>query len=316
MARKTASDPLDLLDPVAAEATRWFVLLHDEPGDESHRASFAAWRDADHSHAAAYARIQRLWGAAGHLPSLQGPQNMPDRRAVLRSGAVAALALGTTLGAGRLLLGPHPMADYATSTGERRTVALADGSSVELSTRTAISVDFDAHRRRIRLLDGEAWFRVAKDARGRPFVVEAAGGLTTALGTAFAVARDGDGAIVSVTEHATSVEACGRTYRVEVGQSCRYGSIGPDVPKPTDTARLAWREGRLVFISRPFGEVVATLDRWRTGRTIIWGEALARRPVTLMIDIGEVDQALTRLGASLPMHVMQITPLLTLVRPA
>lgn len=313
---RPASDPLDLLDPVAAEATRWFVLLHDEPGDERHRARFVAWRDADPAHGAAYARIQRLWGAAGHLPGLHRQEPVSDRRTVLRRGAGAALALGMTVGTGRLLLGPHPFADYATGPGQRRTVALTDGSSVELSTRTALSVDFDARARRIRLLDGEAWFRVAKDPAGRPFVVEAAGGTTTALGTAFAVAREEGGAVVSVTEHATSVVAGNRRIRLEEGQSCRYAADGPGGTEPTDPARLAWREGRLVFISRPLGEVAAALDRWRNGRTIVLDEALARHKVTLMIDVAEVDEALIRLGATLSMRVMQVTPLLTLVRPA
>jgi transmembrane sensor len=316
MISKPPADPLDQIDPVAAAATRWFVALHEAPGDTSRLADFARWRDADPAHAAAYIRLQRLWGASGHLPSLQARTPPVDRRAALRSAAVATVGGALAIGAGRILLGAHPLADYATATGERRTVALSDGSRIELSTRTALAVDFDQRRRHVRLLDGEAWFQVARDPAGRPFSVEAAGGTTTALGTAFAVACTDDGARVTVTEHAVDVAAAGAVRRVEAGRSCRYARAEMTPAQPADATPLSWRNGQLVFISRPLGEVVAALDRWKPGRTVILDRDLARHPVTLMIATADAGDALRRLGASLPMRISEITPLLTLVRAA
>jgi len=314
MISKPPVDPLDQLDPVAAAATRWFVALHEEPGDTGRLAEFERWRDAEPAHAAAYVRLQRLWGASGHLPSLQARGKAIGRRALIRSASAATVAGAVLFATGRILLGPHPLADYATGTGERRSVALSDGSRIEMSTRTALAIDFDERRRHIRLLDGEAWFQVARDQRGRPFTVEAAGGTTTALGTAFAVARTDGGGRVTVTEHAVDVAASGKVRRLEAGQTCCYAGSAITPPQPADPATLAWREGQLVFISRPLDEVVATLDRWKPGETVILDRELARHPVTLMIAIGDVSDALRRLGASLPMRISEITPLLTLVR--
>jgi transmembrane sensor len=311
--RRLRSDPLEQLDPVAREATRWFVALHEDPSDTSQRLAFEAWRSANAENGAAYDRLQRLWGASGHLPSLAQPESGLDRRTILRGAGGLALAGVMLAGTGRILIGPHPLADYATGAGERRTVALADGSSIDLSTRSAISLSFTSRERRIRLHDGEAWFKVARDP-ARPFIVESAGGTVTALGTAFAVASDDAGALVTVTEHSVRVRASGRSRDVHAGQSCRYGAEGPAVPKMSDATNLAWRQGRLVFISRPLGEVAAELDRWHAGKTWIMDDELAARPVTLMIDIREADQALIRLGSSLPMRITQITPLLTVVR--
>jgi hypothetical protein len=45
-------------------------------------------------------------------------------------------------------------------------------------------------------------------------------------------------------------------------------------------------------------------------------DKLATQRVTLMIDTSEVDNALIRLGGSLPMRIIQVTPLLTIVRAA
>lgn len=314
--RRRSPDPLDRLDPAAREATRWFVALHDDPSDGRAREAFEAWRRSDPANAEAYARLQRLWGASGHLPSLASPDVGSDRRSVLRGAGAVALGGVALLGTGRLVLGAHPLADYRTGTGERRTVALGDGSIAELSTDTALSIAFDANARRVRLLDGEAWFQVSRDPVGRPFIVESARGTATALGTAFAVAADDDGARVTVTEHAVRVDAAGRSTRLEAGQSCRYGTAGPSPPETADTTSLAWRQGRLVFASQPLSDVVRALDRWHPGRTIITDADLAAQPVTLMIDTRDADQALLRLGASLPMRIVQVTPLLTIIRSA
>lgn len=316
MTRRHPSDPLDRLDQASADATRWFLALHDDPVDTSQRAAFDAWRDADPAHTEAYARLQRLWGASGHLPSLAQSDTATDRRTVLRGAGGLVLGGAAILAGGRVALGPHPFADYRTGTGERRTVALSDGSVVELSAGTALSPAFDGRERRIRLLDGEAWFKVARDPDGRPFIVESVGGSATALGTAFAVAVEAAGGRVTVTEHAVQVRAAGRSTRVEAGQRCSYGPSGPGRPERSNGAALAWREGRLVFVSRPLGDVVRELDRWRPGKTFITDNTLAARPVTLMIDTRDADQALVRLGASLPMRIIQITPLLTIIRPA
>ncbi len=47
-------------------------------------------------------------------------------------------------------------ADYRTGTGERRRVALADGASVELNTRTSVDLRTDLAIPTIELISGEA----------------------------------------------------------------------------------------------------------------------------------------------------------------
>ena len=304
-------DPLARLDPTAAAATRWFLALQDDVPDEAMLRAFAVWREADPRHAAAFDRLERIWSASGGAPALK--HGRVDRRTVLRGVAVGTVILGTAAG-GRMLLGPHPMADHATRAGERRTVILPDGSTAMLSTRTALSLDFDAGRRSVRLLDGEAWFRVVADPAGRPFQVEAGGGRTTALGTAFAVAS-ADGAVaVSVTEHAVEVTVGKARQRLRAGQGVLYRASHIEAPRPLDAEELAWRSGRLVFVSRPLGEVVRTIDRWRAGRTVVVGAELAARPVTVMIDAAAAREELRRLADTLPVQVLELTPLLTVVR--
>ncbi len=310
---RSGDDSLRDLDPVMTEATRWFVALHEDAADASLRPQFEAWREADPQHAAAYYRLQRLWGASGHLPSLARPARSIDRRDLMRGvvGAGGALAV---YGVTRIALGPHPLADHSTRPGERRTVTLADGSVVELSTASALSAAFDGRRRRVRLVAGEAFFQVRPDP-ARPFRVETRAGAVTALGTGFGLAVDGGQAVVSVTEHAVQVEAAAAPKRVQAGQSLRFDLHGVGVIEAADANALAWRRGRLVFVSKSLGEVVSALDRWTPGQTVITDAALSARLVTLMIDTKDAAQGVVRLADALPMRVTRLTPLLTVIRP-
>lgn len=303
------------IDPVVAEATDWFVALHEDPANSTDDPAFQAWRNADPRHAATYDRLSRLWGAAGHLPSLTASGPDMERRALLRRGVGAGALAALALCGGRLALGPNPLADHRTGTGERRTVMLADGSRAELSTATALSVDFSGSRRVVRLLDGEAWFQVAPDP-SRPFAVETAGGVATALGTAFAVAREEGGARVTVTQHAVRVQASPIVRTVGEGQSLRYGPGREGRVEEANLSSLSWRGGRLAFVNRPLSEVAATLDRWTGRQTLITDGALGARLVTLMIATDEVEQGLLKLAAEVPMRITRLTSLLTIIRPS
>lgn len=303
----------DTIDPVMAEATRWFVTLHEEPSNTDLRPEFEAWRDSDTRHSVAYERLQKLWGASAHLPALVSQTPIADRRAFMRNAVGGGLAIAIIGGSGRLVMGAHPFADHRTRTGERSTVILADGSRIELSTSTALKVDFSNDLRRIRLLEGEAWFQVAKDM-ARPFVVEAAGGRTTALGTAFAVAVGKKNATVSVTEHLVNVASGGAVRRVFKGQGVRYDRKGIGAPVASDHTSLAWRDGRLAFVNLPLGDVVAEVDRWTGGHTMVLDKTLAAHPVTLTIGIEDAGDALHRLASILPVRITRLTSALTVLQ--
>lgn len=301
-------------DRIREEATRWFVVLHETPADPSPRADFEWWLHADPRHADAYGRLQRLWGASGHVPSIvRSPEPSLSRRKMLQSGALAAAGVAGLLGAGRLVLGPHPLADHVTGTGERRTIALSDGSVVDLSAATALDIRFDAGQRRVELLAGEAFFQVAPD-RQRPFRVFAGGGSATALGTAFAVALGDERARITVTEHTVLVRGQSDQVRVTEGHAATFGAHGVGAVTSGDPGSLAWRDGRLAFVARPLGEVVAELNRWSRGTVIVTDKELARTPVTLMIGTEDADHAMEQIAAVIPMRLMRIADRVTLVR--
>lgn len=295
------------------EATEWFVRQHENPGDDQWRPQFEAWREADPSHAAAYERVQRLWGASAHLPALAVAPARPDRRAVLAGvvgiggGALAAA------GAGRLALGPHPFADYRTRVGEVAKVTLEDGSDVALSTATALGVHFTRKERRVHLLEGEAWFQTASDPE-RPLMVEVAGRLVSAADAAtFGIRALGRRGHLSVAVHSVDVGGPGRIERLEAGRTAEFGADGLERAAALDPADFAWRDGRLVFVNRPLGEVARTLDRWTGARTLVRGDDLAARPVTLITRTRDAAKGLEQLQQATPLSIERLGPL-TIVR--
>src|SRR5690606_36135810 len=171
------------------QASEWLVLMEaGEPSAED-RARFEAWL-SEPGHRSAYAELKGTWGrlhalagrttlrealAAADMPAASVRRAGRRRlRLAAATAAAAALAIGLILGA--VLLPPGgDETQYATRVGERSMVALSCGSTLELNTDTAVEVDYSGALRRVTLLRGEAYFRVAPDP-ARPFVVAAGPG--------------------------------------------------------------------------------------------------------------------------------------------
>jgi transmembrane sensor len=296
---------------VSEEAARWFALMLDGTATADDQADFHAWLGADPRHASAYEEMERLWAGTGEIPAVKA--GMTAARAKVTRRRFAVLAGGAVLAAAAWTAHRQFGPDFQTGTGERQTVQLPDGSSVQLSTASAISFDFGPEQRNVLLRAGEAFFTVAPD-RARPFVVEAAGGRVTALGTAFGVAINDQSVRVAVTRNAVQVAAGSSLVQVKSGLQVTYSSERIDTARPLDAEQeLGWREGRLVFVSAPFARVLAALDRWHSGRIVLMDSALADRPVTLIVDVDRTQSMLTAIERALPVRCVNVTPFVTLV---
>lgn len=302
----------EALDPVEREAVAWFVTINSDAVSNADKAAFRAWLRRDADHAAAYEEIARIWSGAAELPLVKERRRASRARVSRRTLGKLVLAAGIG-GAGWALYRQHPLADYRTGAGERRALTLPDGSGAELAAASALSIDFRPERRLVRLLEGEAFFTVAPN-QAPPFVVEAQGGMTRALGTAFNIAHEPQGVRVVVAKHAVELRLAGKQARVEAGHGASYGdgAIGPALALDVE-AETAWREGRLVFLSAPFGRVIASLNRWLPGRLVLMSSSLAERPVTLIVDLHKSENVLATLEDALPIRTVHLTPYLTFV---
>jgi transmembrane sensor len=322
-----ADDPIQRA--ITDEAARWVAAAEGDALSARDQASFDAWLDADPRHADAFADMQDLWahmGAVPDTPTLRASlADYPSRHLSERRTSTAGRGrwIGAAVAASIALIivgvaddWPTRMrADAITATGERRTVNLPDGSSVQLDTQSAVAVEFNEQVRVVRLLRGDAAFTVARDP-GRPFTVKAAGGSATALGTRFLVRKDGDRARVTVTEHRVLV-ACptpdGARVVVPEGESVACGATGLGEKTPVNVAdAAAWTEGVLVFKDRPLSEVVAEIGRYHRGYVGVFGSAQSLR-VSGVFRIDDPVAAINQLQQSLGLHSTRLTDRLILI---
>jgi len=318
-----AEDPIP--EPIVDEAARWLAASEGDALSDDEKRNFAHWLAADTRHARAYAQMEEIWALMGKVPATALARTnvgLPQlrrlrwrgirtlrrpRRAWVGPAIAASLAL-VFIG----LAQDWPMAlraDAMTTTGERRTVTLSDGSTVILDTNSAIAVRIGDRRRSISLLRGEAAFVVTPD-RSRPFTVEANGGSATARGTRFLVRKDDAQAQVLVTEHSVRVTYPfpeGRSRVVGEGQSIAYDADGLGRVLPADTSdAMAWTQGVLVFKDKPLGEVVAEIGRYHRGYVRVLGDA-QHLQVSGVFRIDDAVAAIDQLQRSLGLRSTRLT---------
>lgn len=320
------------------EARIWVARVNSRDMSDAERAAFEAWLDKNPDHRAAFDKAQELWQTLGALsedfaamerrdeadaaheqtsapgtpseharPSVQQPR----RGIAMRSAAAIAAVIAVCLIYFSEDLWIAAVADAATGSGQKAEVTLPDNSRVTLNTASAITIDYSPKERRIHLLKGEAFFVVNPDA-ARPFQVEAADGLSQAVGTAFAVRKTGASVVVTVSSGEVAVQPSDRSDK---GQDSRQ-LLGADrqiayddgtvtVPLHTVDASkvLAWRAGEIVFEDVRFSDAVAELDRYFPGRIII---ASGVRNAPRVSGIFQTDKVETAIRAVAAVHGLSI----------
>lgn len=311
-------DALAALDPVTREAVAWLVRLRSGTHTAQDEHDYDAWKSSDPSHLAAAERAAQLWDMLGRAFDSAPPDR--TKKITPRLPVVAfALAGSTALLIGSGVLGPPSswFADESTGIGERRTVVLADGSQIDLDTRT--SFDVDEGGRRITLHTGQIFVTVARDPT-RPFLVQSGQGHVRALGTAFDVRRDGETTRVAVTESAVRVTTPTSADQMSVvdvsaGQQTSYTpQTGALPPRPAELQTVtAWRQGELRFDGRPLGEVMTELSRYRRGAVVFTDDSLRRLPVTGVFRVENIDSVLNAIAVLAPVKVWRL-PYLTIIQ--
>ncbi len=321
-----SADRQDEIDDRAAE---WLVRLDGAPLAPADQRALQRWLAEDPRHEATLAEARLASTAMGefartHDASALRIDRPPERRLAPRWRSAFALAASLLLLiSGMLLWAADPVAlleaDYRTPHAERRLVALPDGSTAELGPDSAIALHYDSRERRVVLLRGLAFF-TATPRQGneqRPFVVAAAAGTASALGTRFVVERMSDMIEVTAVEHdvAVSMETDRGASQVVLspGQSVRYAAsgIGDVRPVAIDLA-LAWRNDRLVFDRVPLSHVAEELSRYRRGRIVVGSGSLASREVSGVFDTRDADAALSTITRELGARSVS-APLLTVL---
>jgi transmembrane sensor len=300
-----------LSDAMLQTAADWHFRLRAAPQDMDLQSTFESWLAQDLRHAEAWLLAQRAWSLAGETGAMVTPVTAAAP-ATRRHRSLAALALAACLAL--LLLWPGIGwwgADYSTGTAQTRNVALADGSTLLLDAGSAADTVFDATRRSVTLLRGEAYFAVAPDA-ARPFTVRAGELSITVTGTAFSVGLTERSISVALAHGSVKLQHEGRGEEILLRPGERVeierGS-GAVQTAPVDPAAIAaWRNGRLAVQDVALGDVVAAIRRHHRGLILIPDETLLARKVTGVFDLQDVPRALQTLAGPYGARVDQYSP--------
>ncbi len=256
-------------ETIIERAVAWHLA---SAGDDMDWDGFAAWLDADPRHRAAYDEIALTDAALGEVDiaaeaaplaandddSLPAPAHRRGWAAWgggALAASLAALALVTQIGE------PAPQT-YATG-AKAQTIALADGSQIQLAPRSRLTIE-GRNQERI-AVEGGAWFAIRHDP-SRQLVIDAGGVAISDIGTSFDVQSAPGRVQVEVSEGEVSLSGdrlaqpvqltAGRTFRFDakagtaVTGTLREGEAGE------------WRDGRLSYDGEALALVAADLARY------------------------------------------------------
>lgn len=309
--------PAGLNSQIYSEAAEWFVNCRSGALDDIQRRKFDAWLRQSPQHLSAYLELAAIWDEAPALdmerrwdtktliaearadqsnivpltlPSTSSSASASSAPMRWLAASIACIAIGLAALVWVYLF-REPV--YVAQIGEQRSIALPDGSTMVLNSRSRVRVRYSEHERALELIEGQALFRVTKDAT-RPFVVTSDGTRVRAVGTQFDVNKKREGTVVTVVEGRVSVltdipDARVEAIAVDMPKSMprlqESGSSGillaaGDQITVTDTAArqvtrpdvaraIAWTQRQLVFDRATLTEVAEEFNRYNQRQLIL-----------------------------------------------
>lgn len=307
-------------EQVRAQARQWQVHLHSGAATKADAQAFKQWLASNPAHRQAWAELSASVNAV--LPVMQDAQPLLagwqerarqhklkrqyTRRAFLGGGLTAA-AVGFLAWRPPLDLWPsisEYAADFRTAVGEQREFQISDSIAVHMNTHTRINQRLTGQGADLELLGGEAEIRVfPSSAQG--LRIKAGSGQVLAHTAVFNVRYTGPEVTVSCLHGIVRVEPhardllSGQQLVYQSGQA--YRIVTADVKQVS-----AWRTGHLSFAGTPLQEVVDEINRYRSGKILIYSDALKRRPVHLNLAINDMDQSLDVLRSMSGIRVQEL----------
>lgn len=325
------------------QACAWIACLRSDTATAADQRKFTRWLNRSVQNRRAFDAMTELWGDLGalaHMPIDElYPESQPAARPLkkadaspadgwnftqwLLGGGLVAACLVIALWIGNQRLGVDAFGEqtFTTRVGETRSVALSDGSRVQLNTDTELRVDYRRQERRIQLLRGEAYFDVALQT-ARPFTVIAGRANIRVLGTRFNVERNPDSTRVSVTGGTVAVSetqsARGlRPESVKLTQNQKVSVAGGGLSEVTRTSAeeaLDWTHGVLVFEQTPLAEALEELNRYLKVPAAA-APSVRDHKLSGTFELSDLDNTLKAIATALGLQQDHSNPNLTLLSP-
>lgn len=299
------------------EAAHWLARMHASDFSDSEQAAMEQWSTQSPAHEEVWRSVLKLKRQLQDVPSSVGiavlnrPTASFNRRHLLRN---TALALTTAPILGWLTYQQLPWqvwsADYSTSKGQMRTVALPDGSHVMLNTASAFSVQMRSDSRVVQQYKGEILVETAHTTsyRHRPFIVQTTDGQMQALGTKFLVRKHVQGTTLSVLEGAvrTTPSRLAKSLTVHANQQLRFSNEEPGIVTPLGQHADAWAQGVLYAENMRLADFLSELERYRDG-VLLCDPNVAELRVSGVYQLSDIDHILKLLTQALGVRLQTRT---------
>jgi transmembrane sensor len=303
-------------------AAQWRLRLRDDPALAS-TADFLDWI-ADPANYKLYQAVDAGWSQVGEFAA--SPELLDLRRDALgrarEQGAkrwlphsnlrrmAAPILLAAAIGGGAAyFLMPEPGA-YTTEIGERRVVALPDGSRISLDSNSGVQVHYSKTARTLELDRGRARFDVAHDVT-RPFTVAAGPETVVAVGTSFNVERLGSKVLVTLIQghivvKSRVVASIGSILEPPLSLAAGEELVAsPDVKPSISQTNLqsatAWEGGQLVFKDVTLAEAVERVNRY-TGKPVMVDPSVAAIRISGVFNAGDVGSFVSAVTSYFPVQ--------------
>lgn len=286
-----------------AEALAWHRALE---GDDADWDAYVLWLEANTRHreaSIAVATTDRIVEehkvALVRLIAAQRPLDRSRtwfRRHFLQGAAAAAAAIA--LAVGIPLFNRHPAEEtYITTLGEKRTIALANGATIDLAPVSQLRVK-GSRADNLELVRGEALFSVVHDP-ARMLSIHAGDYTVADIGTRFAVNLTSDALLVRVSEGHVSIarDDGGTPVKLSAGHQllARKQADVLDITPIASEDAGSWRQGRLTYDHAPLTVVLSDISRY-SGQEFIVDPSVKDMRFSGILVIGDGSQLLARLS--------------------
>ncbi|MEX5343149.1 FecR domain-containing protein [Pseudomonas sp. I2] len=277
------------------EALEWFSRLRQPGGDERLHQAFSAWCQ-EPDNARAYAELEAYWQRLQPPPARPRPRQVKARRS--RAGTWLAVLFLLVLAGLAYLYWPLAQrlgSELHTASGERRSLRLADGSTLHLDSASAMNVDLRGRTRLLQLVQGQVYLEVMLDGRAMEVQVDAA--RIQVFGTRLMIARHAGHDELVVLKGKAMVIQGGEQRMVSAGERVTFTDTRIDPVQKIDAkAADAWRSGHLLAKDTPLGEVLERLAGYLGRRVWLMDEQTAYRRVSGDFNLDRPAESLERLA--------------------
>ncbi|WDY60530.1 FecR domain-containing protein [Pseudomonas sp. PSKL.D1] len=254
------------------QAIQWMLKLRESGNNITLLQQCEHWRKADREHELAWQRVVALHqdldlraipGAGLALQTLETSQQRLRRRQALKLlGGVALVGSAAWLAKDMDSINTWT-SDLATTTGERRTFSLPDGSILQLNTRSAVDLAFTDQQRLIYLKQGELMLSCKS---GHPIRVRTRDALIEGVEGNVVVRQEADCTRVSVAQGNIALyPSADRQLLIGSYQEWRVDNMGAHRLDHVDMDASAWTEGLIVTRDMRLADFLVQVSRYRHG---------------------------------------------------